>query len=76
MTTLSEDYQTQYNELFKVMDASPEDHVTSLCFLIEDLIETLQELEKVNCEQALCLASAKRTQEFIKQLKLDCSKDN
>lgn len=32
--------------MFKVIDASPEDHVSSLSFLVEDMLETISELER------------------------------
>jgi hypothetical protein len=42
----AEDYQKQYSEVFKIMDASPEDQISSLSFLVEDMLETIREFEE------------------------------
>lgn len=42
----AEEYQTSYEECFKVYDDSPESKISSLSYLIEDMIETIRELEE------------------------------
>lgn len=42
----AEEYQTSYEECFKVYDDSPESKISSLIYLIEDMIETIRELEE------------------------------
>ena len=47
MTGKAEEYQTSYEECFKVYDASPESTVESLRYLVEDMIQTIRELEQL-----------------------------
>lgn len=46
MSGKAEEYQTSYEECFKVYDASPESTVESLRYLVEDMIQTIRELEQ------------------------------
>lgn len=45
MNSKAEEYQTSYEECFKVHNADPENTISSLSFLIEEMIETILELE-------------------------------
>ena len=45
--TKSEEYQESYNQIDKVMDTKLEDVISSLRFLVEDMIDTLADLEEV-----------------------------
>lgn len=42
----AEEYQISYEECFKIYNADPESIVSSLSFLVEDMIETIRELEE------------------------------
>ena len=44
--TKSEEYQESYSQIDKVMDTNLEDVVSSLRFLVEDMIDTLADLEE------------------------------
>lgn len=42
----AKEYQTSYEECFKIYDDSPESKISSLSYLIEDMIQTIRELEE------------------------------
>ena len=46
MDSKAEEYQNSYKECFKTYDAKPEDTISSLSYLVEDMIETIRELEE------------------------------
>ena len=60
--TKSKEYQESYSQIDKVMDTNLEDVVSSLRFLVEDMIDTLADLEEV---------ASKEYQ--VKKLKLEAS---
>lgn len=45
--TKSKEYQESYSQIDKVMDTNLEDVASSLRFLVEDMIDTLADLEEV-----------------------------
>jgi len=45
MSNKAEEYQQDYNSILKSYDTKPEDIIESLIFLIEEMIETIEDLE-------------------------------
>ena len=45
--TKADEYQESYSQIDKVMDTSLEDVISSLRFLVEDMINTLTDLEEI-----------------------------
>lgn len=46
MSNKAEEYQQDYTSMLKGYDIKPEDIVESLKFLVEEMIETIKELEE------------------------------
>jgi hypothetical protein len=48
----ADEYQWDFEQIDKVYDARPEDIVDSLKFLIEDMIQTIKELEEAASKES------------------------
>ena len=59
MSSKAEEYLREYEECFQVYNAVPDDTISSLSYLVEDMIKTLKELEESASKEYKLEASAR-----------------